>query len=110
MQRICHIPHSNCHYCTSAGYCRSIGQDYCDIYDCGIGDGTCNSLVKGLAKCKSNLTCAFDFQKYHPLLDHCSSDFRGRPYYAACVPIGTSIKHPGIERNFPLLFKHLIYF
>ena len=84
--------HSNCQYCTSAGYCRSYGvRKYCDVYDCGIGDGSCYSY-DGVSRCNSNLTCEnYHFLYYHPLLangicDQPSSTFP--KYYTACSPKG----------------------
>ena len=84
--------HSNCHYCTSAGYCRSYGiRKYCDVYDCGIGDGSCFSY-DGVSYCKSNLTCKRNrFLDYHPLLAKCLRDdvSNNKPkYYTACVSKG----------------------
>ena len=82
--------HSNCYYCTSAGYCRIAGLNYCGIYDCGIGDGSCISGFTGsFAGCKSNLTCGRDnFKYYHPLPDHCLCHHVMCRKYSACVPKG----------------------
>ena len=79
--------HSNCQYCTSAGYCRSIGISYCEFYDCGIGDGSCLSY-DDVTRCNSNLTCGTDhLLDYHPLLAHCL-DSGNMKYRQACVPKG----------------------
>ena len=81
--------HSNCYYCTSTGYCRLAGWNYCDAYDCGVGDGSCKSF-KAITNCKSNLTCGTDnFLDYHPLLANCSLKGPGDiKDYGSCVPKG----------------------
>ena len=51
----------------SDGHCSEYNNEYCDSFDCGVGDGDCDS-----GTCPSGLLCGKNnFLEYHPLLSHC---------------------------------------
>ena len=70
----------DCHYCHSDGVCRLYYSKWCDLYDCGEGDGGCDP-----GQCPTGFYCGVDnFLEYHSLLRvHGCAEWAD-----ACVKIG----------------------